>query len=156
MSAVANKPDTAAIEEWILSNVKKFVPEGVKEWWHEWRATVKDVEKQEIGDNHITQDLDKIGWGVEEAQQRHKADASESTPRRDATKTPSSLLHFPRLFTVPYRLRPTSIFVVAPASAMPHLGSAKRTPAPVQSAARQRPRVTSAVRQKETCSIDRD
>lgn len=68
--------DTAAIEEWILSNVKRFVPDSVKEKWHEWRAAAKGVEKEELGDNHISEDLEKVGWGVEQAQERHKADAS--------------------------------------------------------------------------------
>lgn len=70
--------ETAAIEEWILSNVKKFIPEGAKERWHEWRAAVRDVEKEELGDNHVSEDVEKLGWGVEEAQERHKADASKS------------------------------------------------------------------------------
>ncbi|KAJ4396673.1 DUF1279 super [Gnomoniopsis smithogilvyi] len=73
----------AAIEEWVVSNAKKFIPEGVKQQFNEWRAawrgTYKDVEKEEIGDNHISEEVEKVGWGVEEAQQAHKADASLAT-----------------------------------------------------------------------------
>lgn len=71
------RKDIAAIEDWILSNVKRFVPDSVKEMWHEWHAAAKGAEKEEVGDNHISEDLEKVGWGVEEAQERHKADASK-------------------------------------------------------------------------------
>lgn len=37
------------------------------------------MEKEELGDNHISEDIEKVGWGVEEAQQAHTADASKST-----------------------------------------------------------------------------
>lgn len=60
-----------------MSNVKQFIPESVKQTWHEWRAAVKGVEKEELGDNHISEDVEMVGWGVEQAQQRHKADASK-------------------------------------------------------------------------------
>lgn len=75
---------TAAIEEWVVSNAKKAIPEGVKHQFNEWRAawhaTYKGVEKEEIGDNHVSEEIEKVGWGVEEAQQAHKADASKFTP----------------------------------------------------------------------------
>lgn len=74
---------TAAIEEWVVSNFKKIIPEGVKQQFNEWRAawhgTYKDAENKELGDNHISEEVEKVGWGVEEAQQAHKADASKST-----------------------------------------------------------------------------
>ncbi|KAJ4415467.1 DUF1279 super [Gnomoniopsis sp. IMI 355080] len=73
----------AAIEEWVVSNFKRIIPEGVKqqvnEWRAAWRGTYKDIEKEEIGDNHISEGVEKVGWGVEEAQQAHKADASLAT-----------------------------------------------------------------------------
>lgn len=61
-----------------MSRVKKAIPESFKERWHEWRAEVKDVEKEELGDNHFSEDVEKLGWGVQEAQERHRADASKS------------------------------------------------------------------------------
>lgn len=69
----------AAIEEWVISNVQKIIPDGVKQQWHDWRDAVKGVEKEELGNNHISEDVEKVGWGVEEAQMAHKADASKST-----------------------------------------------------------------------------
>ncbi|KAF3760486.1 hypothetical protein M406DRAFT_324343 [Cryphonectria parasitica EP155] len=69
----------AEFEHWITSNVKKFIPDSVKQQWREWRAEMKGVEKEQIGDNHISNDVEMVGWGVEEAQERHKADASLAT-----------------------------------------------------------------------------
>lgn len=68
---------TAAIEEWVVSYVQKIIPESVQQQWHDWRASFKGVEKEELGDNHISEDIEKVGWGVEKAQQAHKADASK-------------------------------------------------------------------------------
>lgn len=74
----------AAIEEWVVSNAKRAIPESVKHQFNEWRAawhaTYKGLEKEEVGDNHISEEIEKVGWGVEEAQQAHKADASKFTP----------------------------------------------------------------------------
>lgn len=67
----------ADIEHWVLSNVKKIIPEDVKEWWHDYRTAMKNPEGYELGDNQTSKDMDKAGWGVEEAQERHTADASE-------------------------------------------------------------------------------
>lgn len=68
----------AAIEEWVVSHVKQIIPESVQQQWHDWRAAAKGAEKEELGDNHVSEDIEKIGWGVEEAQQAHTADASKS------------------------------------------------------------------------------
>lgn len=70
----------AEVERWVMAGIKKVVPESVKERWHEYRAVFKDAEKKELGDNHVSEDVEKVGWGVEKAQERHKEEASKSHP----------------------------------------------------------------------------
>lgn len=69
----------ADVERWVMAGVRKVVPESVKERWHEYRAAFKDAEKEELGDNHVSEDVEKLGWGVEKAQERHKEEASLAT-----------------------------------------------------------------------------
>lgn len=40
---------------------------------------MKKAEKEELGDNHISEDVEKAGWGVDKAQESYQADASKST-----------------------------------------------------------------------------
>lgn len=68
----------AEAEHWVMDAVKKVVPDSVKQRWHEYRAAFKDAEKEELGDNHVSEDIGKVGWGVEKAQERHKEEASKS------------------------------------------------------------------------------
>ena len=68
----------AEVEHWIMAGVKRVVPESVKQRWHEYRAAFKEAEKEELGDNHVSEDVEKVGWGVEKAQERHKEEASKS------------------------------------------------------------------------------
>ncbi|KAL1867732.1 DUF1279 superfamily [Diaporthe australafricana] len=69
----------AEVERWVMAGVRRVVPESVKERWNEYRAALKDAEKEELGDNHISEDVEKVGWGVEKAQERHKEEASLAT-----------------------------------------------------------------------------
>ncbi|KAI7777175.1 hypothetical protein LA080_003907 [Diaporthe eres] len=69
----------AEVERWVMAGVKKVVPESVKERWHEYRAAFKDAEREELGDNHVSEDVEKVGWGVEKAQERHTEEASLAT-----------------------------------------------------------------------------
>jgi N-terminal acetyltransferase 2 len=68
----------AEAERWVMDGVKKIVPESVKERWHEYRAAFKDAEKKELGNNHVSEDVEKVGWGVEKAQEKYKEEASKS------------------------------------------------------------------------------
>lgn len=68
----------AEVERWVMAGVKRVVPESVKERWHEYRAAFKDAEREELGDNRVSEDVEKVGWGVEKAQERHKEEASKS------------------------------------------------------------------------------
>lgn len=68
----------AEFEHWVMAGIKRVVPESVKQRWHEYRAAFKDAEREELGDNHVSEDVEKVGWGVEKAQERHKEEASKS------------------------------------------------------------------------------
>lgn len=78
----------AEVEHWVMAGVKRVVPESVKERWHEYRVAFKEAEKEELGDNHVSEDVEKVGWGVEKAQERHKEEASKSY--QSATSFPNS------------------------------------------------------------------
>jgi N-terminal acetyltransferase 2 len=60
----------------VISHVSKFIPDRVKEFWHDYRKSLKDAEKKEIGDNEISEDVEMAGWGVKEAEERVKTEAS--------------------------------------------------------------------------------
>lgn len=79
MERTDQDPPIAAIEHWVLTSVKKAIPESFQQTWHEYRAAMKTAEKEELGDNHVSEDVEKVGWGVEKAQESYRADASRST-----------------------------------------------------------------------------
>ena len=60
-----------------MSNVKKVIPEPVKQFWHEWRASLKQAEREITGGEQINEHVEMAGWGVEEANAKNKRDASE-------------------------------------------------------------------------------
>ncbi|KAK3941213.1 hypothetical protein QBC46DRAFT_458420 [Diplogelasinospora grovesii] len=62
----------AEIEHVVVSNVQKFIPEGVKQWWHDYRHALKESEKGKMGNNNISENSEMVGWGVEEADERNK------------------------------------------------------------------------------------
>ncbi|KAI1389385.1 uncharacterized protein F4822DRAFT_198810 [Hypoxylon trugodes] len=67
------------IEHFVVSNVSKAIPQSVRSWWHEYRQALKDAEKENIGNEEISEHVEMAGWGVEEADKRHKAEASLGT-----------------------------------------------------------------------------
>lgn len=60
------------IERWVVSNVSQFVPTGVKDLWQQWKAW-----RAQRAEGDDTTDSDK--WGVKEAQENHKEEASLAT-----------------------------------------------------------------------------
>ncbi|EPE29504.1 hypothetical protein GLAREA_00664 [Glarea lozoyensis ATCC 20868] len=66
-------------EEAIVSNVKKVIPDTVKDKWHEFRSYMKKTEKDVTGDDSINETVEMAGWGVEEAEAKNKKDASLAT-----------------------------------------------------------------------------
>lgn len=67
----------AGVEQWVMGHVRAMVPEGAKEWWREYSEALRGAEKEQLGDNSITDDMDKASWGIEEADERNKVEASE-------------------------------------------------------------------------------
>lgn len=45
--------------------------------WNEWRQSLKAEEKSHLGSNGISESVEMAGWGVEQAQERNKEEASE-------------------------------------------------------------------------------
>lgn len=66
-------------EHWIVSNVQKAIPQSIQDRWHEYRKALKEAEKENTGDNEISEHVERVGWGVEEAEAAHQAEASLGT-----------------------------------------------------------------------------
>lgn len=67
------------IEHFVVSNISKVIPQSARDWWHEYRGALKTAEKENIGNDEISEHVEMAGWGVEEAERRHKAEASLGT-----------------------------------------------------------------------------
>lgn len=73
---------TDKIGEWehiVVSNVNKVIPQSIQNTWHEWRSAMKKAEQDTIGGERVNDAVEMVGWGVEEAEKKHKADASLAT-----------------------------------------------------------------------------
>ncbi|KAK8044691.1 peptide alpha-N-acetyltransferase Nat2 [Apiospora rasikravindrae] len=68
-----------ALEHYVVSNAKKVIPESVKTWWHDYRQSMKNAEKEQFGNDDISEHVEMATWGVEEADARNKAEASLGT-----------------------------------------------------------------------------
>ena len=68
-----------------MSYAEKAVPQSVKDFWRKYRQAAKDKEKEHLGNNDISHDVEMVGWGVKEAEERNKEEASKSI----MTTTPS-------------------------------------------------------------------
>lgn len=69
----------AVAEHYVTSTVSRVIPESVKEAWKNWTAAFKKAEKEELGSNNVSQDVEMVGWGVKEAQEKNKEEASLAT-----------------------------------------------------------------------------
>jgi len=73
---------TDKIGEWehiVVSNLKKVIPQSVQDSFHEWRGAMKKTEHDVTGGEHVSDAVEMAGWGVEEAEKNHKAEASLAT-----------------------------------------------------------------------------
>ncbi len=71
---------TAAAEHYVLSHIEGVIPQSVKTFWHNYRQALKDAEKEQLGDNQISEDVEMVGWGVKEAEEKNQSEASEYLP----------------------------------------------------------------------------
>ena len=62
----------------IVSNIKRVIPDSVKQTWHDWRMSMKKAESEMTGSDEISEHVEMVGWGVDEASEANKKDASES------------------------------------------------------------------------------
>ncbi|KAI3322318.1 hypothetical protein HD806DRAFT_499760 [Xylariaceae sp. AK1471] len=67
------------LEHFIVSNVKKVIPESVRNRWNEYRKVLKEGEQEQLGNGEISERVEMAGWGVEEAEKRNKSEASLGT-----------------------------------------------------------------------------
>lgn len=67
----------AEAEHYVVSNIKKIIPEGIKQWWHDYRSALKKASNERLGEE-ATKDVEMAGWGVAEAEEKNQAEASKS------------------------------------------------------------------------------
>ncbi|UNI20677.1 DUF1279 super [Purpureocillium takamizusanense] len=67
------------IEHYVVSSAKNWIPESVREAAHRYWSSIKSVETDKLGDDGITEKVEMAGWGVQEANERNKEEASLAT-----------------------------------------------------------------------------
>ncbi|TLD29295.1 hypothetical protein PspLS_03497 [Pyricularia sp. CBS 133598] len=69
------------IERWVVSNVSQFVPASVKDLWHQWKSWSAQGEetKEAVEGGPVREVSADDKWGVKEAQENHKEEASLAT-----------------------------------------------------------------------------
>lgn len=75
------------IEDRVISGIKSLIPQIVQDKFHTFRMAFRRWEKKQTGDDIISDGVEMAGWGVEEASQRYKAEASKCTKSHLETKT---------------------------------------------------------------------
>lgn len=61
----------------VVSNVQKIIPESVKSFWRNYRAALKEAEREQLGNDEISEAVEAAGWGVKEAEERNRTEASK-------------------------------------------------------------------------------
>lgn len=61
-----------------MSSVSQFIPEGVRQKWHEYWHSNKETAIETLGQD-VVDKTEMVGWGVEEAQKHHREEASMYT-----------------------------------------------------------------------------
>lgn len=64
-------------EDVIVSRVKAAIPESVEQTWHDWRDSVKQAKHDVTSKDHIDEAVEMAGWGVQEATENNRKDASK-------------------------------------------------------------------------------
>ncbi|KAI0472936.1 hypothetical protein GGR56DRAFT_590381 [Xylariaceae sp. FL0804] len=67
------------LEHFLVSNIKKFIPESLRDKWHEYRKALKEAEVENLGNDELSEHVEMAGWGVKEAEERNKSEASLGT-----------------------------------------------------------------------------
>ncbi|KAI0540501.1 hypothetical protein GGR58DRAFT_132648 [Xylaria digitata] len=64
------------LEHWIVSHISKVIPDSVRNRWNEYRAALKEAKREQSGGE---EEVEVAGWGVEQAEERNKTEASLGT-----------------------------------------------------------------------------
>ncbi|GAW19766.1 hypothetical protein ANO14919_092560 [Xylariales sp. No.14919] len=64
------------LEHMIVSQVSNVIPDSIRDRWNEYRSELKKARQEQSNDDE--QD-EVVGWGVEQADQRNKTEASLGT-----------------------------------------------------------------------------
>jgi hypothetical protein len=60
-----------------MSSVKQMIPDSVRETWHTYWQSFRKAEATALGDDDISDKMEMATWGVEKAEERNRANASE-------------------------------------------------------------------------------
>jgi len=63
----------AYVEDIVIRNVQKVIPERVQNWWREYREAAREAKRERTGE---LGELDVIGHGVAEAEQRSRQEGA--------------------------------------------------------------------------------
>lgn len=63
-----------------MSSVKQMIPDSVRETWHTYWQSFRKAEAKALGDDDISDKMEMATWGVEKAEERNRANASECYP----------------------------------------------------------------------------
>ncbi|KAI0431728.1 hypothetical protein F5Y09DRAFT_183337 [Xylaria sp. FL1042] len=64
------------LEHWVVSHASRIIPESIRNRWNEYRAALKEATQGRSSDDA---QAEVSGWGVEQAEERNKAEASLGT-----------------------------------------------------------------------------
>ncbi|KAI8949077.1 hypothetical protein F4801DRAFT_423056 [Xylaria longipes] len=64
------------LEHWVVSHAAKVIPDSVRNRWNEYRTALKEGGQ---GQSDGGEQVQVVGWGVAEAEQRNKTEASLGT-----------------------------------------------------------------------------
>lgn len=105
----------AHLEEIVIRNVQKIVPDRLQAWWVEYRQALKDAKRERVGEV----DEEVVGHGVAEAELRNNEGASKFMPSDLPTRASHTLSFFITLISVqvwPRNLRSHTLFTRASSS----------------------------------------
>lgn len=107
----------------MVSNVSKIIPERVKEFWYNYRTALKESKRKEedSSETGVGVDVDAEGWGVKEADEKNRTEASmftETGPVPGDKKTDSHRsLGLATQLALAYAIHKSFIFIRVPLAA---------------------------------------
>lgn len=109
----SNNP-TGEWEHIVVSNVKKLIPESIKQAWHDWRTSMKKAESDMTGSQRVNEHVEMAGWGVEEATERNKSEASTLSSPFSSEQRSNSPIGLATQLALAYAIHKSFIFIRVP------------------------------------------